>query len=229
MLLWHLYFRDELGKDVLTFIDNTFRFAQAGYELSTLMNAIPSEGGYQATLGSEMSLLHERLVSSRNGSITSVEAIYVPSDDITDYGVQSVFPFLDSTVVLSRAIYQQGLFPAVDLLSMTSAGLDTEIVGKDHYDALISAQNLLKKANALERIVSLIGPSELSADDQLVYQRAGILRNYMTQNFFVTESQTGRKGTYVPLKETVQDVKAILEGKYDDRKPEEFLYVGSLK
>ena len=223
------YFRDEKGKDVLTFIDNTFRFAQAGYELSTLMNAIPSEGGYQSTLGSEMSLLHERLVSSRQGSITSIEAVYVPSDDLTDYGVQSVFPFLDSTVVLSRSVYQQGRFPAVDLLSLASAGLDIEIVGKDHYETLILAQNLLKRANALERIVSLIGESELSTDDQQVYKRAEILKNYMTQSFFVTEAQTGRKGNYIPLKETVADVRNIITGKYDGRKPDEFLYVGHLK
>jgi len=223
------YFRDQTKKDVLTFIDNTFRFAQAGYELSTLMNAIPSEGGYQATLGSEMSALHERLVSNSQGSVTSIEAIYVPSDDLTDYGVQSVFPFLDSTVVLSRSVYQQGRFPAVDLLSLTSSALDIEIVGKDHYETLIAAQNLLKKANTLERIVSLIGAGELSADDQQIYRRAEILKNYMTQSFFVTEGQTGRKGVYSPLKEVVADVRDILSGKYDDRQPEEFLFVEHLK
>lgn len=223
------YFRDSLGLDVLFFIDNIFRFAQAGYELATLMNTIPSEGGYQATLPSEMASFHERLISTKRASITSIEAIYVPSDDLTDQAIQSVFPYLDSNVILSRAIYQQGRFPAIDLLSSTSGALNEETVGVKHFRALLMAQNLLKKAVSLERIVSLVGESELSPEDQKDYRRARLLQNYMTQTFFVTEAQTGKKGRRVKLSETVHDVVEILEGKYDDYPPETFLYIGSIK
>lgn len=223
------FFRDQMKKNVLFFVDNIFRFAQAGYELSTLMNTIPSEGGYQSTLSSEMAQFHERLVSTEQGTITSIEAIYVPSDDITDQAVQSVFPYLDSSVVLSRAIYQQGHWPAIDLLSSTSAALNPEVVGELHYTTLIEAQTLLKKALSLERIVSLVGESELSTEDQTVYKRAKILKNYMTQNFFVAEAQTGKKGARIPIATTVADVKSILVGRYDDYPPDTFLYIGPLK
>lgn len=223
------YFRDEQKKNVLFFIDNVFRFAQAGHELSTMMNTIPSEGGYQATLASEMAAFHERLASNENASITTIEAVYVPSDDIADYGVQSVFPYLDSTVVMSRAIYQEGRFPPVDFLASNSAGASIEIVGKAHSRALIAAQSLLKKAVALDRIVSLVGESELSADDQMIYRRAKIIRNYMTQNFFVAQAQTEKKGVYVPLSQTVKDMTELLRGGYDHFKPEDFLYIASLK
>ena len=223
------YFRDVHNKDVLFFIDNIFRFAQAGYELATLMNTIPSEGGYQATLPTEMASFHERLVSSKNGSITSIEAIYVPSDDLTDSAVQSIFPYLDSNVILSRSVYQEGRFPAIDLLSSTSSALSEEVVGVSHFKALITSQNLLKKAVSLERIVSLVGESELSPDDQKAYKRARLIRNYMTQNFFVTETQTGKKGKRIPLADTVRDVNEVLDGKYDDYPPETFLYIGSIK
>lgn len=223
------HFRDQEKKDVLFFIDNIFRFAQAGYELSTLMNTIPGEGGYQATLASEMAQFHERLVSTKEATITSMEAVYVPSDDVTDYGVQSVFPYLDSSVVLSRAIYQEGRFPAIDFLSSTSSALSKEVVGDEHYNAYIEAQSLLKRALTLERIVSLIGESELPAADQVIYKRARLLKSYMTQSFFVTENQTGRKGEFVPRAETIQDVKAILAGSYDTAEPERLMYVGSLK
>lgn len=222
------YFR-ELGNNVLFFIDNIFRFAQAGYELSTLMNTIPSEGGYQATLSSEMASFHERLISTRKGSITAIEAIYVPSDDLTDYGVQSVFPYLDSSVVLSRTIYQEGRFPSMDLLSSTSSALSAEVVGDSHYKALIATQNLLKKAVSLERIVSLVGEAELSATDQVLYKRSKIIKNYMTQNFFVAEPQTGEKGVYVSREETVADVTSILDGKYDNIPPNTFSYIGTIK
>lgn len=223
------YFRDKLNKDVLFFIDNIFRFAQAGYELSTLMNTIPSEGGYQATLSSEMAGVHERLTSTKDGTITTIETVYIPSDDITDYGVQSVFPYLDSTVVLSRAIYQEVRFPAVDSLASTSAALNVDTVGEKHYKTLVSTQNLLKSAVSLERIVSLVGESELSVDDQKIYNRAKIIKSYMTQNFFVTEPQTGKKGHYVHLSDTVEDIINILDGKYDDVPPDTFLYIGSIK
>lgn len=223
------HFRDHEGKDVLFFIDNVFRFAQAGYELGALMNTIPGEGGYQATLSSDMAAFHERLTSTSKGSITSLEAIYVPSDDLTDPGVQSVFLYLDSTIVLSRNIYQEGRFPAMDLLSSSSSALNPEVVGEDHYETFLKAQALLKKANSLDRIVSLIGESELSSSDQVTYRRARLLKNYMTQNFFATKNQTSREGQYVSIKDTVADVKAIIEGKYDDAAPESMLFIGSIK
>lgn len=223
------YFRDILKKDVLFFIDNIFRFAQSGYELSTLINAIPSEGGYQSTLTSEMASFHERLVSTADNAITTFEAIYVPADDLTDSGVQAIFPYLDSGIILSRNIYQEGRFPAVDLLGSSSSSLNIETVGKLHYETALEAQSLLKKALALERIVSLIGESELSADDQITYKRSKILKNYMTQNFTVVETQTEKKGVFVSVKETVQDVRAILDGKVDQLVPEDFLFIGTLK
>jgi F-type H+-transporting ATPase subunit beta len=223
------HFRDDLQKNVLFFIDNMFRYVQAGYELATLMNTIPSEGGYQATLTSQMGEVQERLSSTPNASLTAIEAIYVPSDDITDTGVQAIFPYLNSTIVLSRSIYQQGLFPAINILASTSSALDTEIVGEKHYSTYIAAQSILKKAATVERIVSLVGESELSADDQRTYKRANILRNYMTQNFYVVESQTGKKGSYVPLEDVINDVAAIISGQYDDYPPTTFLYISSLK
>ena len=223
------YYRDSLGKDVLFFIDNIFRFAQSGYELSTLINAIPSEGGYQSTLTSEMASFHERLVSTQKNAITTFEAIYVPADDLTDSGVQAIFPYLDSGIILSRGIYQEGRFPAIDLLGSSSSSLNAETVGEEHYQTALDAQTLLKKAVALERIVSLIGESELSTDDQVIYKRSKMLKNFMTQNFTVVETQTEKKGVYVGVKDTVADVKAILDGKMDGLKPEDFLFIGTLK
>lgn len=223
------YYRDTMGKDVLFFIDNIFRFAQSGYELSTLMNAIPSEGGYQSTLTSEMASFHERLVSTQTNAITTFEAIYVPADDITDSGVQAIFPYLDSGIILSRAVYQEGRYPAIDILSSTSSALNPDTVGQAHYQTALDAQALLKRALSLERIVSLIGESELSADDQVVYKRSKVLKNYMTQNFTVVEAQTEKKGVYVKRTETVSDVRAILDGKVDELLPEDFLYIGTLK
>ncbi len=223
------YYRDVMGKDVLFFIDNIFRFAQSGYELSTLMNAIPSEGGYQATLTSEMASFHERLASTHKNAITTFEAIYVPADDITDTGVQAIFPYLDSGIIMSRAVYQEGRFPAIDILSSTSSALNPDTVGVEHYQTAIDAQALLKRAVSLERIVSLIGESELSTEDQTVYKRSKILKNYMTQNFTVVEQQTEKKGVYVKIKETVSDVRSILDGMVDMLLPEDFLFIGTLK
>ncbi|MBF8249790.1 MAG: hypothetical protein HW400_391 [Candidatus Levybacteria bacterium] len=223
------YFRDSLKKDVLFFIDNVFRFAQAGQELSVLMNTIPSEDGYQATLTSEMASFHERLISNTDNSITSIEAIYVPNDDILDQGVQAIFPYLDSSVVMSRSIYQEGLLPAIDLLSSSSANLNPEIVGQLHYDVALKALSLLKQATSLDRIVSLVGESELSSSDKLIYERAKKLRNFMTQNFFVTENQTGKKGSYIPRETTVEDVNDLLFGKYDEVSDDKFSFIGSLK
>jgi len=224
------YFRDFLSQDVLFFVDNVFRFAQAGNELAMLMNTIPSEGGYQATLEKEMALLHERLVSTNKASLSAVEAIYVPNDDFLDAGVQAIFPYLDSTVILSRKVYQQGIMPSVDLLSSGfSNTLTPAVVGEEHYETALSAQSLLKKASELDRIVSLVGISELSLEDQTTYKRAKKLQNFMTQNFFVVANQTGRQGKYVPRLTTVADVKNIMEGKYDEVEPEKFLYLGSAK
>lgn len=223
------YYRDMMGKDVLFFIDNIFRFAQSGYELSTLMNAIPSEGGYQATLASEMASFHERLVSTLKNSITTFEAIYVPADDLTDNGVQAIFPYLDSGIILSRQVYQEGRFPAIDILASNSSALNPDTVGDAHYSTAIEAQALLKRALSLERIVSLIGESELSQDDQTAYRRAKMLKNYMSQTFAVVESQTERKGVNVPLKDTIADVRGILDGKVDGLLPEDLMFIGTLK
>lgn len=224
------YFRDEKKKDVLFFIDNVFRFAQAGNELSMLTSTIPSEDGYQATLEGEMAAFHERLVSTQNGSISTVEAIYVPNDDFLDTGVQAIFPYLDSMVILSRKIYQQGLLPAVDILaSGYSSTLSPAIVGEEHYQVALKAQSLLQKAIELDRIVSLVGLAELSPQNQILYQRAKKLQNFMTQYFFVVEDQTGRKGQFVPRKTTVADVKDIIEGKYDQVETDKFLFIGSAK
>ncbi len=222
------HFRDVSKKDVLFFIDNIFRFAQAGNELSLLMNTIPSEDGYQATLDTEMGSVHERLTSTVDNSITTIETVYVPNDDIMDQGVQAVFPYLDSIIYFSRQVYQEGHLPAIDLLSSTSSALSPEIVGDLHYRTVISAQALLKKAISFEHIVSLVGESELSLEDKILYLRAKKLRNYMTQSFFVAQNQTGRIGKYIPTKTTVNDVKDILDGKCDAITEEKFLYIGTL-
>jgi F-type H+-transporting ATPase subunit beta len=219
------YFRDN-GKNVLFLIDNVFRLAQAGNELSTLMNTIPSEDGYQATLASEMAEFHERLVSTNKGVVSSIEAIYVPSDDLLDQGVQSIFPYLDSVVTLSRQVYQEGRLPAVDILSSNSTALNPGVVGQSHYNTAVRAQMTINKAESLERMVALVGESELSAENQLLYRRAKKVKNFMTQNFFVAEEQTGRKGEFVSLKETIQGVTEILDGKYDQVGEEKFLYIG---
>lgn len=221
-------FRDREKKDVLFFIDNVYRFAQAGNELSTLTGGLPSEDGYQATLESEMASFHERLASTVDGSITSVEAIYVPADDLLDHGVQSIFPYLESMIVLSRQVYQEGRTPAVDILSSTSTALSEDIVGKVHYQTVLAARNLLKKAQSLERIVSLVGENELSPDDQLLFRRANKLKNYLTQPFFTAERQRGQKGIFVKREEAISDISGIMEGKYDSIPDEKFMYIGTI-
>ena len=221
------YFRDQADREVLFFIDNIFRFAQAGNELSMFMNTIPSEDGYQATLASEMGMFHERIISTKKTAITSVEAVYIPNDDILDQGVQSIFPYLDSTIILSRAIYQEGKMPAIDLLGSTSSNLSPEIIGQEHYETALTAQSLLKQAVTLERIVSLIGASELSSEDRLIYERSKKLTNYMTQSFFVAEAQSGRSGKYVPLKDTIKNVAQILNGEVDSVDEDKFLFIGN--
>jgi F-type H+-transporting ATPase subunit beta len=223
------YFRDNLKEDVLFFVDNVFRYAQAGNELSLLMNIIPSEDSYQPTLSSEMADFHERLVSTKANNITTIEAIYVPNDDILDQGVQSVLPYLDSSLIISRTVYQEGRLPAVDILSSTSSALSIDIAGVLHYTTAIKAQGLLKQAVSLDHIASLVGESELSHDDQITYHRAKILRNYMSQSFFVAASQTGRPGKYVSREQTIKDVNDILSGVYDTVSEQKFLYVGEAK
>ncbi len=221
------YFRDVAKRDVLFFADNVFRLAQAGNELSLLMNMIPSEDSYQATLASEMASFHERLVSTNTNNITSIEAIYIPNDDILDQGVQSILPYLDSTIILSRNIYQEGRLPAIDFIASTSSALTPEYVGELHYTIALQAQSVMKKAVLLERIVSLIGESELNPDDRLIYKRAKLIRNYMTQSFFITEKQTGRKGVFMPIETTINDTYDILNGEYDAVPEEKLLYIGS--
>lgn len=223
------YFRDNYKKDVLFLVDNIYRFAQAGCELGTLLNAIPSEDGYQPTLTSEMGILHERLNSNRNGYITSVEAVFVPSDDMTDYGVRSVFPYLDTYVILSRSVYQEGRIPAIDLLASTSTVLHKATIAPLHHVAYSEAREILQRASELERVASLIGFSELSLSDQSLYKRAILIKNYMTQNFFSTENQTGRPGAFVDIKDTVADMTAIIQGKLDNVEPEKLLYISTLK
>jgi len=204
------HFRDEEKKDTLLFMDNIFRFAQAGNELSLLMNNIPSEDGYQATLSSEVAQIHERLVSRGDRMLTTVEAVYIPEDDLFDQTAQAVFGYLDSSIVLSRDAYREGRLPAVDILASDSGALSPKTISPLHYNVANSAKSLLKQSELLERIVSLVGESELSEEDRMLYQRANKLRNYMTQSFFVAEKQTGRKGVYVPVQDTVNDVKILL-------------------
>jgi F-type H+/Na+-transporting ATPase subunit beta len=214
------------GKDVLFLIDNVFRLAQAGNELATLMNSIPSEDGYQATLASEMAAFHERLVSTQTGAISAIEAIYVPSDDMLDHGVQSILPYLDSVVTLSRNVYQEGRLPAVDILTSSSSSLSPSVVGQVHYETAIKAQVTLKKAESLDRMVALVGESELSPENQLLYRRAKKIKNFMTQPFFVAEEQSGRPGVFVPLQDTIKGVADILAGKYDQVMEDKFMFIG---
>ena len=223
------HIRDDEGKDVLFFMDNVYRFSQAGYELSTLMNVIPSEDGYQPTLSSEISALHERLGSTQDASITTVEAVYIPSDDMNDASVRSTFPFLDAIVVLSRDVYSQGRFPAVDLLESTSSALTPAIVGEDHYETYIASKQLLEEAQSIERLVSLVGVNDLSPKNKEVYTRAILLKNYMTQRFFSTTSQTSLPGVVTTREKTVADVKRILHGEFDKTNPEKLLLIGNFE
>ncbi len=217
------YFRDQ-GQDVLFFMDNIYRFAQAGYELSTLLNRLPSEDGYQPSIPSEIGELQERLTSTSQASITSIQALYVPSDDLTDYGVRSIIPHIDSIVVLSREIYQAGLLPAVNVLESSSAALSPEIAGERHYNLYLQSKDILERAKQIERIVSLVGVAELSAEDRTVYQRSLLLQNYMTQRFTVASSQTGEPGMYIPLATVLADVEKILSGELDAIDPKQLLY-----
>ena len=222
------YFRDEERKDVLLFIDNIFRFSQAGSEVSTLLGRLPSAVGYQPTLAEEMGRLQERITSTKNGSITSVQAIYVPADDITDPAPATTFAHLDSTIVLSRALTEIGIYPAVDPLSSSSTALDPKIVGEKHYLVAREVQKILQRYRELQDIIAVLGMEELSDTDKLTVTRARKVQKFLSQPFFVAETFTGRSGQYVTLDKTVEDFDAILSGKHDD-KPEDFFYMkGSL-
>jgi F-type H+-transporting ATPase subunit beta len=216
------YFRDEEGRDVMFFIDNVYRFLQAGNELATLLSVIPSEEGYQPTLTSEIANLEERLVSTQKADITSVQAIYVPADDYTDAAIQAILPYFDSLLFLSREIYQEGRYPAIDLLSTSSTVTDIKTIGKDHYQTLIEAKKVLERYERIRKIISIVGEEELTREDRILYERAKRLLNFMTQPFFVIKDQTGKEGKYVKREKTVEGVKRILEGETDNL-PEEFL------
>ena len=218
------FFRDEEHKDVLLFIDNIFRFSQAGSEVSTLLGRLPSAVGYQPTLASEMGELQERITSTKNGSITSVQAIYVPADDITDPAPATTFSHLDSTIVLSRALTEIGIYPAVDPLASSSNALDPKLVGKDHYETARSVQQILQRYRELQDIIAILGMEELSAEDRLLVNRARKIQKFLSQPFFVAESFTGRSGKFVKLETTIKDFKDIIEGKYDSE-PEDFFYM----
>lgn len=223
------FFRDELKKDVLFFADNVYRFIQAGAEVSAVLGSIPSELGYQATLETEISNFENRLVSTPNGSITSCQTVYVPADELSDVGVAAILSHLDAQVILSRDRASRGFYPPIDPLVSTSNTLNKRIVGDEHYDVATRALETLNNYQRLSRIVAIVGEAELSPYDQLVYQRAKKLINYLTQPFFTTESQTGKKGVTVERLSVVFDVDMIIAGKLDSVPAEKFLYIGSLK
>lgn len=218
------YFRDQEGKDVLLFVDNIFRFTQAGSEVSALLGRMPSAVGYQPTLATDMGELQERITSTKKGSITSVQAVYVPADDLTDPAPATTFGHLDATVVLSRALSELAIYPAVDPLDSNSLILDPEVVGKEHYDVARDVQKVLQRYKDLQDIIAILGMDELSEEDKLTVQRARKIQRFLSQPFFVAETFTGTPGKYVPLKETVRGFKEILEGKHDD-KPEQAFYM----
>ena len=222
------YFRDKENQDVLLFIDNIFRFTQAGSEVSALLGRMPSAVGYQPTLATEMGALQERITSTKNGSITSVQAVYVPADDLTDPAPATTFAHLDATTVLSRAISSQGIYPAVDPLESTSRILDAEIVGQEHYTVAREVQRVLQRYNELLDIIAIMGMDELSDEDKLLVQRARKIQRFLSQPFDVSEKFTGIQGKYVPLKETIRGFKEILEGKHDDLPESAFLFVGTI-
>ena len=222
------YFRDKGGKDVLLFIDNIYRFTQAGSEVSALLGRMPSAVGYQPTLQTEMGALQERITSTKNGSITSVQAVYVPADDLTDPAPATTFAHLDATTVLSRSIVELGIYPAVDPLESTSRILDPRIVGEEHYKVARDVQEILQKYKELQDIIAILGMDELSEDDKLVVSRARKVQRFLSQPFFVAGQFTGLEGRYVPISDTIQGFKEIIEGKYDDIPESYFLNCGSI-
>ena len=222
------YFRDQ-GQDVLLFIDNIFRFTQAGSEVSALLGRMPSAVGYQPTLGTEMGELQERITSTRTGSITSVQAIYVPADDLTDPAPATAFTHLDATTVLSRQISELGIYPAVDPLDSTSRVLDPQFVGDEHYAVATQVQEILQQYKDLQDIISILGMDELSEEDKLTVQRARKIQKFLSQPFFVAEQFTGIPGVYVSLKDTIRCFKEVVEGKHDNLPEQAFYMVGTIE
>ena len=222
------YFRDRGGKDVLLFVDNIFRFTQAGSEVSALLGRMPSAVGYQPTLQTEMGALQERITSTKNGSITSVQAVYVPADDLTDPAPATTFAHLDATTVLERSIAELGIYPAVDPLASTSRILDPRIVGQEHFEVAHAVQEILQKYKELQDIIAILGMDELSEEDKLVVSRARKVQRFLSQSFSVAEQFTGMPGKYVPLKETLRGFRMILNGECDDIPESYFLFVGTI-
>ena len=222
------YFRDKCGQDVLLFIDNIFRFTQAGSEVSALLGRMPSAVGYQPTLATEMGALQERITSTKKGSITSVQAVYVPADDLTDPAPATTFAHLDAKTVLSRQIASQGIYPAVDPLDSTSRILSPDIVGKEHYETARGVQKILQRYNELQDIIAIMGMDELSEDDKLTVNRARKVQRFLSQPFSVAEAFTGMQGKYVPVRETIRGFKEIVEGKHDDIPESAFLFAGTI-
>lgn len=223
------YFRDEKHQDVLFFVDNIFRFTQAGSEVSALLGRMPSAVGYQPTLASEMGELQERITSTKSGSITSIQAVYVPADDLTDPAPATTFGHLDSTVVLSRSLSELGIYPAVDPLDSSSIILDPKIVGQDHYEAARGVQKILQRYKDLQDIIAILGMEELSTEDKVIVARARKIQKFLSQPFFVAEQFTGRAGKYVKLADTVRSFKEILEGKHDDKSEDDFYMIGGVE
>src|SRR5262249_41918351 len=223
------YFRDEEGKDVLLFIDNIFRFTQAGSEVSALLGRIPSAVGYQTTLSTDMGELQERITSTTKGSITSVQAIYVPADDLTDPAPATTFTHLDATTVLSRRISELGIYPAVDPLDSTSRILDPHVVGEEHYNLARAVQKVLQRYKDLQDIIAILGIDELSEDDKLIVARARKIQKFLSQPFFVAEPFTGQPGRYVKLEDTIRSFKQIVEGKCDHIPEQAFYMAGPLR
>ena len=222
------YFRDVGGQDVLLFVDNIFRFIQAGSEVSALLGRMPSAVGYQPTLANDIGALQERITSTKTGSITSVQAVYVPADDLTDPAPAGTFAHLDATTVLSRQIAELGIYPAVDPLDSTSRILDPLVIGEEHYNVARGVQAILQRYKELQDIIAILGMEELSEDDKLTVARARKIQKFLSQAFFVAEQFTGTPGQYVPLKETIRGFKEILEGKHDDLPEGAFYMVGTI-
>ena len=222
------YFRDQENQDVLLFIDNIFRFTQAGSEVSALLGRVPSAVGYQPTLATEMGLLQERITSTHKGSITSVQAVYVPADDLTDPAPATTFAHLDATTVLSRSIASQGIYPAVDPLDSTSRILNADVLGEEHYRIAREVQRILQRYNELMDIIAIMGMDELAEEDKLLVTRARKIQRFLSQPFFVSEKFTGLPGVYVPLSETLRGFREIIEGRHDDLPESAFLFVGTI-
>jgi len=222
------HFRDQQGQDVLFFVDNIFRFTQAGSEVSALLGRVPSAVGYQPTLATEMGALQERITSTNKGSITSIQAVYVPADDLTDPAPATTFAHLDSTVVLSRALTELGIYPAVDPLDSSSIILDPKVVGEEHYQVARGVQKILQRYKELQDIIAILGMEELSNEDKLIVARARKVQKYLSQPFFVAEAFTGRSGKYVKLAETIKGFKAILDGELDDKSEDAFYMKGDI-